>query len=67
MKETYKYIIITALIYLAVIALLACARYYQAQSMALVMTAGVLFGMGLFFVIKVLIMFFGGKRYGNKK
>lgn len=65
MKDTYKYIIIIVLIDLAVIALTASAYHYQAQSMALITTAAVLFGMGLFFVIKVMIMFFGGKHYGR--
>ena len=67
MKETYKYVVIMALLMLAIIALLACARYYENQAMALLTTASVLFGMGIFTVLKLMIMFFGGKHHGNKK
>lgn len=67
MKETYKYVVIMVLLMLAIIALLACARYYENQTMALLTTASVLFGMGIFTVLKLMIVLFGGKHHGNKK
>ena len=67
-KEIYKYIMITALTYLAVIVLVYCARYYQAQSGALLITAAILFGMGLYPIIRLInMLIFGGKHHGNKK